>query len=117
MTALAITGCSDDSGDMPEPAPEPAATVERAVLVYMTAHNNLGYQNPQDGDSSHFDERDLAEMTEAARAAHSAPTVCSCSTPRGRAKPFSKRLRPKDSKLLKAMAKPSTPPKALQWSV
>ena len=68
MTALAITGCSDDSGDMPEPAPEPAATVERAVLVYMTAHNNLGYQNPQDGDSRHFDERDLAEMTEAARA-------------------------------------------------
>lgn len=67
MTALAITGCSGDSGDMPEPAPEPAATVERAVLVYMTAHNNLGYQNPQDGDSRHFDERDLDEMTEAAR--------------------------------------------------
>lgn len=64
MTALAITGCSGDSGDMPEPP----ATVERAVLVYMTAHNNLSYQKPQDGDSRHFDERDLAEMAEAARA-------------------------------------------------
>lgn len=64
MTALAITACSDDSGDMPEPA----TTVGRAVLVYMTAHNNLGYQDLQDGDSRHFDERDLAEMTEAARA-------------------------------------------------
>ena len=85
MTALAITGCSGDSGDMPEPAPEPAATVERAVLVYMTAHNNLGYQNPQDGDSRHFDERDLDEMTEAQ--AHSAPIGCSCSTHRGKGKP------------------------------
>lgn len=99
MTALAITGCSGDSGDIPEPVPEPAATVGRAVLVYMTAHNNLGYQNPQDGDSRHFDERDLAEMTEAAARAHSAPIGCSCSTPHGREKPFSKRLRPKDSKL------------------
>ena len=68
MTALAITACSDDSGDMPEPCLLPAATVGRAVLVYMTAHNNLGYQDLQDGDSRHFDERDLAEMTEAARA-------------------------------------------------
>lgn len=68
MTALAITGCSDDSGDTPKPTPEPAATVGRAVLVYMTAHNNLGYGDPQDGDSRHFDERDLAEMAEAARA-------------------------------------------------
>ena len=68
MAALALTACSGDSGDMPEPAPEPAATVGRAVLVYMTAHNNLGYQDLQDGDSRHFDQRDLDEMAEAARA-------------------------------------------------
>lgn len=66
MAALTFTACSD-SGDTPEPTPDPAATVGRAVLVYMTAHNNLGYQNPQDGDSRHFDERDFAEMTAAAR--------------------------------------------------
>lgn len=67
MAALTFTACSD-SGDTPEPTPDPAATVGRAVLVYMTAHNNLGYGDPQDGDARHFDERDLAEMAEAARA-------------------------------------------------
>lgn len=68
MAALAFTACSGDSGDLPEPIPESPATVGRAVLVYMTAHNNLGYSDPDDGDPRHFDERDLAEMTEAARA-------------------------------------------------
>lgn len=67
MAALTFTACSD-SGDTPEPTPDPAATVGRAVLVYMTAHNNLGYGDPQNGDARHFDERDLAEMAEAARA-------------------------------------------------
>lgn len=55
---LSATGCRRDE---PEP-PVPPQTVERTVLVYMVANNNLG--------AAGYDRADLEEMFTAARAGH-----------------------------------------------
>lgn len=65
MLVMMLHACSD-SNTPPEsepPAP-PAIKSNRSVLVYMSAHNNLGYAN------THNDEDDLAVMLAAATAGH-----------------------------------------------
>lgn len=55
-----FAGCSDSKPDEPTPPEPPTATGKRTVMVYMSAHNNLGYT------SYHYDTDDLEEMKTAA---------------------------------------------------
>lgn len=55
-----LAGCSDSKPDEPTPPEPPTATGKRTVMVYMSAHNNLGYT------SYHYDTDDLEEMKTAA---------------------------------------------------
>lgn len=64
LTAICLccgfSGCSDSKPDEPTPPEPPTATGKRTVMVYMSAHNNLGYT------SYHYDTDDLEEMKTAA---------------------------------------------------
>lgn len=64
--APALVACG---GDGPEPQPEiPPEPVERTVLVYMVANNNLGYAyDPAEGITDGYDNADIDEMCVAAQ--------------------------------------------------
>lgn len=59
ITAATMQSCS---GSEPDPIPEPE-TLDRTILVYMVADNNLG-------SYYHIDDDNIAQMEEAARAGH-----------------------------------------------
>lgn len=63
----AMTACSDPDEPAPAPDPDPAPgeKVERVVLVYMAAYNNLGSNGSY--SPGNFDLADLAEMKKAAQ--------------------------------------------------
>ena len=45
MSVMAFSSCGEKDEPQPKPDPEPQGPVERTVLVYMVADNNLGTQN------------------------------------------------------------------------
>lgn len=66
LLQLPLTGCSDSDDKEPEPAPAPSdEPVERVLLVYMAAYNNLGDNGSY--SSGDFDLNDIDEMKTAAR--------------------------------------------------
>lgn len=64
LALLFLSSCSKD-----EPVPEkPVEPVERTVLVYIVANNNLGYaDDPSEGIVGGYDNADIEEMIVAAR--------------------------------------------------
>lgn len=63
---MSVTGCSESDSPAPEPEPAPAPSeVERVLLVYMAAYNNLGSNGGY--SSGDFDLDDIAEMQTAAK--------------------------------------------------
>lgn len=62
LLLLLISSCQSD--DDKEPAPVAPATVGRTVLVYIVANNSLGTTDPD--NPVPFDEKDIAEMQQAA---------------------------------------------------